>query len=173
MKTSIHICLILSLIAMVAFASVAAAEPPSWDTQINKPGRFKVLEDFKKEAVLDQETGLVWEQSPDKTARTWSEAHTHCNIRTVGGRKGWRLPTIQELASLVDPNNPGGNPDLPPGHPFANVQSAFYYSATIYVLIPTHVWLVAFNKGVVFSGGKTGKEDLTWCVRGGQGVDPH
>ena len=43
---------------------------------------------------------------------------------TVGGTKGWRLPSVAELASLVDPAN--SNPALPTGHPFSNVQSPFY-----------------------------------------------
>ena len=35
------------------------AQPQSWDKTINGASRFKVLNDFNKEAVLDRETGLV------------------------------------------------------------------------------------------------------------------
>ena len=59
-------------------------------------------------------------------------------------RRGWRLPSVHELASLVDPTNPGGDPDLPAGHPFSNVQSSRYWSATTNADNPTNAWFVGF-----------------------------
>jgi hypothetical protein len=70
----------------------AHAEPlQSWDKVIPDPDRrFKVLDDFNDEAVLDKETQLVWEKSADTaTERTWTEGQTHCYTRVVGGRLGW------------------------------------------------------------------------------------
>ena len=46
----------------------------------------------------------------------------------AGGRLGWELPMRNQLASLVDPSNL--DLSLPTGHPFQNVQSAGYWSAT-------------------------------------------
>ncbi len=97
-------------------------------------------------------------------------AQIHCNTKAVGNRKGWRLPTIQELASLIDPSVPPG-PTLPPGHPFSNVQSANYWSATTFATNTTLAWLVDFFFGGVFTASKS-INFLAWCVRGGQGVDP-
>src|SRR5437773_10715904 len=107
---------------------------PSWDqqlqcdTQATCP-RFIVLSNWIDTshpsggaAVLDRETGLVWERSPLTTTHDWPAARTACtHSRTVGGRKGWRLPSVHELASLVDPNNVDPSmltPALSPGHPF-------------------------------------------------------
>lgn len=37
---------------------------PSWDQKLPAATRFVVLMDWNNEAVLDRETGLVWEQAP-------------------------------------------------------------------------------------------------------------
>lgn len=154
------------------------------DTQATCP-RFIVLSNFTDtildpnhhkiivpdEAVLDRETGLVWEQSPAIRLETWEDAQLNCNTLATGGRLGWRLHTIQELASPVDPNVSTG-PTLPAGHPFSNVQSSSYWSASTSAVNTARAW------GVNFSNGGVGVSDMgnalnMWCVRGGSGVDPH
>ena len=116
---------LLTLVMLVPMSALA----DTWVEPINTPDRFMVLSSFNDEAVLDRETGLVWEQSPIAQGRLWSAslpsplsvegAQTHCKRRTLGNRKGWRLPTIQELASLVDPTvPPDAGATLPAGHPF-------------------------------------------------------
>ncbi len=123
------------------------------------------------EAVRDNETGLVWERSPDTTPRTWTSAIRHCANRTVGSWKGWELPMRHQLARLVDPDNPAGNPAfLPPGHPFSNVQLGLYWSATTGAGNPAVAWRVDFNNGSVFANLKTITFHV-WCVRGGQSFD--
>ncbi len=138
---------------------------PSWDQNLPASERFKLV--LSGEAVLDKETGLVWEQSPLTTTHTWSEARFQCTSRTVGGKKGWRLPSVHELASLVDPTNPGGNPDLPAGHPFTDVQTFDEYrSASTDVGFPTSAWVMNFANGGVGARGKV-VDTFVWCVRGG------
>ncbi len=166
--------ILIVIVAFLVFASLAVANPPFWDDQVNTPARFKNLFEFggkPAKAVFDKETGLVWEQSPDGVnTRTWVNALIHCTEKTVGGRKGWRLPMIEELASLVDPNNPTGDPDLPLGHPFNNVRESFYWSATTVAGFTGLAWDVDFSNGSV---GNFDKADVgyVWCVRGGQGID--
>jgi len=155
----------------------AAAGGVPWGEPNNTSGRFIVLSSYNNQAVFDSETGLVWEQSPSTSAFPWSTntlsttAPTHCNDLNVGNRKGWRLPTIQELASLVDgdPANTS-NPRLPAGHPFSNVQSSVYWSATTHATDTSGAWGV-YSVGDVFYYGKS-NSGSAWCVRGGQGADP-
>jgi hypothetical protein len=139
---------------------------PSWDQKL-ATNRFVILANWNSEAVLDRETGLVWEKSPDTSARNWFNAQGHCNNRSVGGRKGWRQPGVQELASLVDPTTSPG-PTLPAGHPFVNVQSAIYWSGTTDATVPSSAWAVGFNNGGVGLGGAKSNTYPVWCVRGGQ-----
>ena len=135
------------------------------------PGSWS-LTNMNGAAVLDRETGLVWEKSPSTDTFDWESAqYAHCNSLSTGGRLGWRLPTIQELASLVDPSVPSPGPTLPSGHPFSNVQLTYYWSATTRANDTSFAWAVGFHNGVVDIFGKSSKLPV-WCVRGGQGVDP-
>lgn len=142
-----------------------------WDQVLPAGDRFEVLAAFNGEAVLDKETGLVWEKSPRTTMHTWELARFQCNNRTTGGRKGWRLPSVHELASLVDPANT--SPVLPSGHPFTDVQSAHYWSATTAAENPSFAWHVFFGNGLVNGGGKGNSFTHAWCVRGGMNADQY
>lgn len=142
--------------------------PPTWSQKLDASERFELVLDDA--AVLDKETGLVWEQSPDTTTRGWTSACNYCYGREVGNRKGWRLPTIEELASLVDNDN--SNPALPTGHPFDNVQSADYWSSTTLALDTSYAWSVDFGNGGVYAYDKSDSY-YVWCVRGGHGHDAY
>jgi uncharacterized protein DUF1566 len=93
----------------------------------------------------------VWEQSPSTSTFNWFDALFQCYRLEVGGRKGWRLPTVEELASLVDTRRPlAGSlpaPTLPPGNPFSNVQSSFYWSATTFAGLTSTAWGAGFDDG--------------------------
>lgn len=143
----------------------------SWDKKLPGVSRFTVLSDFGGAAVRDNETGLVWEQSPETKTVNWSGARFHCTSLKISGRMGWRLPSVHELASLVDPSvSPG--PTLPAGHPFAHAQAAHYWSATSFAGKPTHAWNVGFVMGMVHDIKITDKHNV-WCVRGGNNADAY
>jgi hypothetical protein len=136
---------------------------PTWSQKLSADKRFVLVLDG--EAVLDRETGLVWEKSPDTTIRNWDQAVVYCYNKDVGGRKGWRLPKVEELASLVDTTQ--SNPALPSGHPFVNVQSDYYWSSTEYAGSPDASWAVFMYGGNVLSYSKNSSL-FVWSVRGGQ-----
>ena len=151
---------------------------PSWDQKITT-GRFVILANWNSEAVLDRETGLVWHRSPSTNTVNWFLARNSCNTLAVGHRRGWRLPTIQELASLIDadPAN-ADSPRLPIGHPFLNIQPSAYWSATIFESAtepgPSFLgWHVFFSNGTVGSGSNRFLDNFAraWCVRGGHAAD--
>jgi Protein of unknown function (DUF1566) len=163
--------------------TLASADPPikesglagvtqNWDKNLPSASRFVVLSAFNNEAVRDNETGLVWEKTPDTTFVTWSGARGTCADKNVGGRKGWRLPSFAELASLVDPSVASA-PVLPTGHPFTNIEPTIYWSATTGAELPVGAWAVNFDvPGSVLLQGKT-SSFLVWCVRGGMNADAY
>jgi hypothetical protein len=178
MKRSV---LAFSLSAAATFANVPSGAQtfqngpyyanPSWDQQIPATQRFIVLSNWSNQAVLDRETGLVWERTPSGSEFThWPFALISCAEAGTGNRRGWRTPSIQEMASLIDPAS--GN-TLPPGNPFLGVAASpnFYWSATSSPDI--FAWVVAFGAAGLHSVATAGKADagLTWCVRSGSGPD--
>jgi hypothetical protein len=123
--------------------------PPTWSQKLQCDGtacpRFTLV--MGGYAVLDKETGLVWEQqSPGEGEMVWVSAVVHCYSKGAGGRMGFRLPTIEELTSLVDPQVTSGL-CLPIGHPFSNVQSGFYWSSTTDVSYTPNAMGFYFNSG--------------------------
>ncbi len=140
---------------------------PPWDQVLPAAARFVLV--MGGAAVLDRETGLVWEQRenvPLNTSYSWTQARQECAARTIGGRLGWRLPSIQELASLIDPDNPTGNPDLPPGHPF-DIRNGTYASATVDAANPANMWsmdLFQNQPGAILR--PKGSPNMVLCVRG-------
>jgi hypothetical protein len=133
--------------------------------------RFVVLPAFNNDAVLDNATGLVWEKSPQTTSARWSVARGICIEKNIGGQKGWRLPSLEELASLVDSSVAPPGLALPSGHPFLAIQSAVYWSATRVGEGPKGSWGVHFGLG----GGATfinwAHSVQVWCVRGDMKAD--
>ncbi len=121
------------------------------------------------EAVLDKKTGLTWAKNANIAAgaKTWLEAVRFCQNLMIGHRKGWRLPTIKELSSLLDPHK--AYPFLPEGHPFENVCYAWgiqhYWSSTTYEGDSSRAWVVTMHYGKVTYGLKV-FDSYVWPVRG-------
>jgi len=62
------------------------------------------------EAMKDLATGLIWQQSGSKHPRSWRSAHQYIrqlNEQKYGGVQDWRLPTVDELVTLLKPSPQG------------------------------------------------------------------
>ena len=136
------------------------AQPVPWVDAENP--RFAVYDGM----VLDKETGLVWEQEPFGDPMNWASAVGHCYEREVANRMGWRIPTVEELAGLVDNDN--ASPALPSGHPFGSVQIN-YWTANTHASLPTTARMVTFDNGAVSQTHMSYATNYVWCVRGGRG----
>ena len=134
------------------------------DNALPAAQRFVTLPAFANDAVLDKKTGLVWEKSPQTTSSRWSVARRTCVEKRVGGQTGWRLPSLEELASLVDYSVAPPSLALPQGHPFLSIQSSVYWSSTRPGDDPKGSWGVHFGLG----GGATfinwAHSVQAWCV---------
>jgi hypothetical protein len=116
--------------------------------------------------VNDRLTGLVWTRSADVANGevTWDEAIDAAAALHLAGRS-WRLPTLNELESLVDTSR--WDPALPEGHPFENVGDG-YWSSTTSAFEPDWCMAVYFGSGAVGVGQKKGKWFHVWAVACGR-----
>jgi Protein of unknown function (DUF1566) len=150
--------------------SAGAVDLRDWGRQYSGSERFLVLSQFNNQAVLDKETQLVWERVPAAPLVIWDAARDNCAAKVVGGRAGWRLPSIHELTSLYDVNT-----GLPTGHPFdlippyaTNVSNGFW-SATVDAKNVDISYTLRFRSDASpFPAYNNGNFALrAWCVRGG------
>ena len=169
------VLMLLGIILMGAIPAGAASgagpyyATPSWDQTMPDSTRFVTLTNFNNQAILDRETGLVWEYQPLYKYMTMHDAQLHCNGLTTGGRYGWRLPTANELASLMSYNPLGGA--LPPINCviFLYAQTLSYWTSTILIDDPTRAIIIYMRNDYTnilnndsILGGTTHQ---TWCVR--------
>ena len=161
--------LMLFLIVPVMGGCIQSYCIPSWHQKLNVEDRFVLVLD--NEAVLDRETGLVWEREPDtKHLVEWEVAvGGGCHNKKVGGRKGWRFPALYEIQTLVEPSQTA--PSLATGHPFILSSSVINGNIAFWTATEQrHDGSMA--EAITFSGGSNFLLDKPieaafWCVRGG------
>ena len=133
-----------------------------WDTNKPSASRFTVLAEFNGAAVRDNNTGLVWEQMPSMMMN-WGSARFHCLNKPVGGTRGWRLPSVAELTSLMDPSLVA---PYVPLNMFTGVQPGTYWSATTLAEGGSlNKFSVDLGAGTV-GNSNTNSSQNVWCVRG-------
>jgi len=93
--------------------------------------------------VTDCETGLVWQQATAPGSFNWWEAGIYCENLVLGVHDNWRLPTEDELLSLVDRRY------MPKIDPVFAAEPVWYWSSTSSSHDPeTAALIVSFDDGV-------------------------
>lgn len=117
--------------------------------------------------ITDNLTGLMWLQNLSTTTCTWTDAISYCEGLTTGSYTDWRLPTVNELETLIN----YGQDELYTWlneQGFVNAQSSSYYwSATTHAPVTDRVWILVMNNGNVIGNIKTQDNAISaWPVRG-------
>ena len=117
----------------------------------------------QQHGIEDILTGLVWYRRGDLLSRpaSWDQALAVVTALAVATQIPWRLPTINELESLVDAS--AHTPALPDQHSFAGVQAA-YWSSTTSGFEPDWAYALYLHKGAVGVGFKKNAEFYLWPV---------
>jgi hypothetical protein len=116
--------------------------------------------------VTDPRTGLMWEQAGSDTQHDHQGAMSRCHDLTLAGYSDWRLPTIQELGSIID----YGRQD-PAINPAFKAVADNYWSVTTTASFPVFAWDVNFDNGDVFNVNKNNLGYVR-AVRGSSKEEP-
>lgn len=108
--------------------------------------RYEVFE--SKGVVVDRTTGLMWKRAAEDARFTFDGAQEHAKaVNSAGGFAGhadWRVPTREELLSIVDPRfeKPAVHPEAFPGTP-----PTWFWSSSPIASDASDPWNVSFNNG--------------------------
>ncbi|MHB1053052.1 MAG: Lcl C-terminal domain-containing protein [Thiobacillus sp.] len=114
--------------------------------------------------VLDRLTDLPWRRSANLTPQPVVRGEALAAVAKLNHEASettWRLPTINELESLVD--CAAHSPALSSGHPFADVQD-LYWSSTTSLFEPDWTWALYLEKSATGVGQKRSAQFSVWAV---------
>ena len=79
--------------AMVfCIASILYSSLPGSGAEQKIGERFSLV--MNGAAVKDNQTGLIWEQEPDREHDVWVRSNERCATKEIAGQKGWRGPSV-------------------------------------------------------------------------------
>lgn len=115
------------------------------------------------DGFCDNLTKLIWypQASINNNPSSWEDALTSVKLLARKTGKPWRLPTINELESIVDASC--HTPALPDDHSFTAVKEAYWSSTTSY-FETDWAYVLYLHKGAVGVGYKPGKDFAVWPV---------
>lgn len=122
--------------------------------------------DNKDGTVTDTTTGLMWQQGEAGTQKTWKEAIDYCKALGLAGHNDWRLPTRNELESIVDTRYHDPCIDRTK---FPGAMSSGYWSSNTNAINPDYAWNIYFSDCSVCNGYKLNKFYYVRAIRGGKG----
>lgn len=112
--------------------------------------------------VYDTRTRLTWQQAIPTSRYGWADAEAYCAELALGGdaSDAWRLPSINELQTLVDDaTNPAI--DLVA---FPKTPSEYFWSSSAVIDDASRAWTAFFTNGSTYSFALTAAKNVR-CVR--------
>lgn len=151
------VCRVVSLVLMGLAAVSSLADPVCDEARraaVMEPGRFAISDDGT--TVADARTGLVWKRcgegqtwdgttcAGEASAHTWQQALRLAKKASFAGKSSWRLPTREELSSILERACHSPAIDL---QVFPATPSAWFWSASQVTSCTGGAWAVGFDYG--------------------------
>lgn len=137
-------------------------------------------------AYYDDTLKITWTANADVNGlMNWTEANTWVDNLTIGGKGGWRLPSVgvdgngtvvdcstaseadcrdNELAYMFYQNGVNTTTQAP----FSDLLGAFYWSETVFETTPVfRAWIFEFASGFLLADGQALDTHGAWAVYNG------
>ena len=116
--------------------------------------------------ITDNVTGIMWQKVTPTGTYTWQQAVDLCDNLTLGGYEDWYLPSIKQLATLVDSGIAAPGPTINTTY-FPDTEQSYYWSSTILAGSKPGEWDVGFDYGAIIHGYDN--NSLSYSVRAVRG----
>jgi hypothetical protein len=128
-------------------ADELAVAPPNHYTLTGSGGDVEVTDNY---------TGLVWQQGYSPSLLAWADAPAYCASLSLNGHTGFRVPTLNELASTVNEAKVGGAIDTAafPGNPNGCKDPKYWFWAAEASKVGGTAWGLSYCDG--FTGWNAG-----------------
>ena len=147
--------LILLATAPINTAPGAAENGWAWPDPRFEPAK-RADNSTCNDAEYDKLTGLMWAKDGSSSGqKNWNDAKTYANNLTICGYNDWRLPTVNELSSLVNYGDTVSPTNWLNANGFSNIQANYYWSGTVYSLSGGTAWDVDVSNGRVYAYPQT------------------
>jgi len=114
--------------------------------------RFEVQKLSNHKFIIDAEQNLIFH--PTSITASWDEANKLALTSKAGGYTGWRIPSLKELAALINRDRFNPSSDMP------EIRSRRVCSRDVFMGNPNAIWVVNFYDGSVLTSGKQEKKLL-------------
>ncbi len=94
--------------------------------------------------ISDKKTALIWDKDGSQSTMTFNEAEKYCEDLSEKTGEQWRLPTVEELFSLVDYTKKD-----PAINSVFGCKPNYYWTSTPYAVDSDCAWVVVFSFGHV------------------------
>ncbi len=112
--------------------------------------------------IVDKDLGIYWQDdfAAGETSEDWADSVDYCKKLKLGNLVGWRLPTFQELFSIVDYTKykPAIN------SAFESVTNDRYWTQTPFATTDSRAWNINFGTGETYYSYKTTNQSVR-CVK--------
>ena len=116
----------------------------------------------RNSVVLDKKNSIYWQDNlfSEKSSEDWDDAVEYCNKLVLNTMNKWRLPTFNELLSIVDYTrvDPAINPV------FDYVNEGTYWTSVDFSATVSRAWTIDFRTGKTYYSYKTTNHSVR-CVK--------